>query len=84
MLFWIAAGFALIAALLLLVWPLVAVAPGQRREALQAPAARAMIGAAGTVAIGAMLVPLVAAALISGTDTVQFVAYEFGSLSFGM
>jgi len=84
MLIWTAAAFALLALLLVLAWPLAVAAPGHRLDALRSPAARTLAGGLATLAISAILTPLIVAALISGADTVQLVANEFGNLSFGM
>ncbi len=84
MLLTLAGLFAVVALLLALAWPVLVVPPGQRVAALRTPAARSIAGGAATLAISAILTPMVVAALISGADTVQFVASEFGNLSFGM
>ena len=84
MLWIVAAFFACLSVLLTVAWPLAVAGPRRVGEALNQPAAKSLMAAAATLAIGAILTPLTIAALHSGADTVQFVATEFGNLSFGM
>ena len=84
MLIWTAALFVSAAALFLFAWPLALATPGQRLANLRTPAARTLASGAATLLMGVILAPLVGAALISGADTVQFVATEFGYMSFGI
>lgn len=69
----IAAAFLLIAVALLLVWPLVLVAPGQRMKALASAEARFLSGTMASLVLAVILVPVAGTALISGGGTMQLV-----------
>ena len=76
--------FALLAVLLVFVWPLVIAGPHRRMQVLQSAEMRFLAGTVATVVIALVMAPFAATALISGGEAVQVFAEGGSALSFGL
>ena len=76
--------FALLAVLLVFVWPLVIAGPHRRMQTIRSAEMRFLAGTVAAVVIGMVMAPYAATALISGGGAVQVFAHDVSALSFGL